>query len=457
VRRTFSPVRRSIPALLFTLCAAGCAGEPDAARGPAAWPADVRAKLLDLSPAELPEPPDDPTNRYLDDPRTAALGKKFFFETRFSGPLLDASNTGIPGTLGNVGDTGKVGCVSCHVPERGFLDARSPRQQISLGAGWTHRRAPSLLDVGQVRLLMWDGRRDAAFNQPFTPIEDAFEMNSSRLFVAQQVKRLYREEYEAIFGALPSLDAYEPLDAKEAGCTELPVDVAHATCPRPGHDDDEVTRVVVNLGKAIQAFTRQLRCGRSRFDRWMDGEATALSEDEQAGARLFVGKAGCAACHNGPFLTSQQFHNVGLIPDFALFIDEFQDPGAAAGIAAMLDDPLGSDGTFSDGYDGRRENLSPDSPALLGAFRTPGLRCVSRRPSLFHTGQLRSLEDVVNFFNRGGHPAIPAPTGYLGTSENHPRDLTYEEQAAIVAFLRAVDGDGPDPALVAPPDLPKDR
>jgi cytochrome c peroxidase len=421
----------------------GCAAER---RGPAHLPEPARQRLAELSPAELPPPPDDPTNRYLGDPRLVALGKRLFFDPRFSGPLLDEANNGLPGTLGKRGETGKVSCASCHVPARGFLDSRSPRRQISLGSGWTRRRAPSLLDVGQSRLLMWDGRRDAAFSQPFSPIEDPLEFNSSRLFVAQELTRSYRAELEASFGPQPSLSHLPALSAGEAGCSEMPRDMTERTCARPGATDPAATRIVVNMGKAIQAYTRELRCGRSRFDRFMDGDASALDAEEQAGAVLFVGKGGCVRCHSGPYFSDQRFHNVGLRPDFRFFIAPYPDPGAARGIAEMLADPLNARGEFSDGYD-RRHDAWLEPARLEGAFRTPNLRCVSRRPSYMHTGQLRSLEDVVAFFDRGG-----SRKGFLGNSELVPLGLSSEERQALAAFLRALDGDGPDPALVAPPE-----
>jgi cytochrome c peroxidase len=451
---------RSALLVALVLAASGCSAAPptspspsqdEGIRGPPTIPADVRRQLAALSPAKLPPPPADPTNRYADDPRAAALGKKLFFDTRFSGPLLDDANNGDPGTLGLKGETGKVACASCHLPEAGFLDTRSPREQISLGSSWTRRRAPSLLNVAQASFLMWDGRRDTAFSQPFTPIEDPIEFNSSRLYVAQQLARLYRADFEAIFGQMPSLASFPTLAASEAGCSELPLDAVHGTCTKPGSDDEGVTRIVVNMGKAIQAYTRKVGCGRSRFDRWMDGDAEALSAEEQAGAQLFTGKATCSACHSGPYLTDQHFHNVGLAPQFTFFIGTFDDPGASVGLAAMLTDPLNARGRFSDNDDGRDALLPADLSTLLGAFRTPSLRCVNMRPSFTHTGQYRSLEDLVLFFDKGGHP-----TGYLGASENMPRNLTAEERAALVAFLRALDGDGPDPDLVTPPELPPD-
>ena len=433
---------------LMLLCGA-CAGSQGQPSAGFAGDMDLR-ELAMQSPAVLPAPPSDPTNAYLLNPNARELGKKLFFDPRFSGPLLDESNNGDPGTLGLQGETGKVACAGCHVPTTSFLDSRSSRQQISLGSGWTHRRAPSLLDVGQVALLNWDGRHDAMFNQVFTPIEDPVEMNSSRLFVAQQVARLYRAEYEAIFGPMPALDRYAAVAPKDAGCDKLTTDQIHGVCVKPGYDDPEVTRIVVNMGKAIEAYTRQLQCGQSRFDAWMAGEAAALSAEEQAGARLFVGKGGCSSCHSGPYLTDGAFHNVGLHADFTFFVVPIPDAGASAGIGALLTDPLNSKGVYSDGYDGRLDHL-PDPASLLGAFRTPSLRCVSRRPSFMHTGQFRSLEDMVIFFNNGGDK-----DGYLGVSENHARDLTDSERGQLVAFLRALNGDGPDPALTAPPVLPAD-
>jgi cytochrome c peroxidase len=135
----------------------------------------------------LPSPPRDASNRYADDARAAALGQKLFFDAGFSGPLLDGDNDGTQVALGVRGETGKVSCAGCHVAAAGFLDDRSRGKQISLAAGWNLRRTPSLLDVGHARLLMWDGSRDSLHSQPFGPIENPNEMNSSRLHAAEQI------------------------------------------------------------------------------------------------------------------------------------------------------------------------------------------------------------------------------------------------------------------------------
>src|SRR5690349_7891960 len=148
---------------------------------------EERTRLLRLSPATLPAALPDASNRFADDARAAAFGQKLFFDAGFSGPLLDGDNDGGPTSLGVRGETGKVSCAGCHVPAAGFSDDRSRGKQISLAAGWNLRRTPSLLDVGQTRLLMWDGRRDSLHSQPFGPIESPDEMNGSRLYAAEQI------------------------------------------------------------------------------------------------------------------------------------------------------------------------------------------------------------------------------------------------------------------------------
>jgi len=410
------------------------------------------ARLLKLALPTQVSVPADSTNRFADDPNAAALGKKLFFDSRFSGPLLDEANTGQASTLGMVGDTGRVACAGCHVPANGrFDDNRTARGQLSLGAGWTHRRTPQLLDVGQASLLAWDGRRTTSYSVVFAVIESPLEFNSSRLFVAQQIAALYKSEYEAIFGPLPALDQFPVLAAADAGCTKLPSDPTTQGCPKPGADDEAVTRVVANMGKAISAYNRLLTCGESRFDKWIRGDAAALTPEEQAGARLFVGKAACDGCHSGPYFTDQKFHNVGAQGSLVPFtgVDTRNDPGAATGLAHAHDDWLGPQGPFSDGDDGRLDQIPQDLSKLEGAFRTPGLRCMENRKSFMHNGEYRSLENVMELLDAGqGH------SGFVGTPETAPLGLTVEEKAQLVAFMLSLQGPGPDQSLRDPPTLP---
>ena len=433
------------------LAAAAACGGPEPADPDPVFTDAERAVLLRMSPDAWPAAPADVSNRFADDPRAAALGKQLFFDASLSGRLIDAANDGGEFSLGLAGDAGRVSCAACHVPAAGFVDTRSQNAQLSLGAGWVLRRTPSLLDVAQAPLLMWDGRFDSLQSQVLGPLESADEMNSSRLFVAQQVARRYAARYEEIFGPLPQLSdgvRFPALDGAHTGCWE------GACHGKPGDgaeydalgaaDQAAVTAVVLNAGKAIAAYERLLSCGPGRFDAFVHGDATALSRAEQRGAALFAGKARCASCHTGPFLTDQRFHNVGLAPAKILgrFLDA-GDPGAARGWAELLASPLNVRGPFSDGDDGR---LPPaPGPAQEGSFRTPSLRCVARRPSFMHTAQLRSLAAVVSFFAEGGHPG-----GFPGTKEIGPLPLGERERNDLVAFLRALDGTGPDPALLQP-------
>ena len=166
-------------------------------------------------------------------------------------------------------------------------------------------------------------------------------------------------------------------------------------------NQDAVTRIVVNLGKALGAYERKLSCGAGRFDAWAHGDDTKLSLAEQRGLKVFLGKGKCVDCHGGPFFSDQKFHNVGIMPrTVAVVVIDTNDHGAAVDLAAASTDPLNTKGKYSDGDDGR---LPASVPADWRArFVPPTLRCVSTRPSFFHTGYVRSLEQVVEHFDSGG-------------------------------------------------------
>jgi cytochrome c peroxidase len=353
-----------------------------------------------------------------------------------------------------------VACAGCHIPAGGFSDTRSFQQQISLGAGWGRRRAPSLLDVGQTTLIMWDGRKDSLFSQIFGPLESVVEMNSSRLYMAEQLYREYKSDYEAVFGAMPPLDdptQFPALAANVTGCLPSNRTSPSPACDGPFHgmpgdgaefdgltpaNQSAVTTVVVNAGKAIGAYERLLSCGPSPFDAWMHGDATAVSRAAQRGAAVFVGDGKCVTCHRGPFLSDQKFHNVGLTPTVVqqAFTDS-DDHGEATGLPQLLASDLNSAGSFSDGTDGRIP--AAVTPAMDGAFRTPMMRCVGMRPTFMHTGQLGSLAAVVAFFDQGGDPA----GRYPGTNELAPLGLSALEQSDLVAFMQALTGPGAPASL----------
>jgi cytochrome c peroxidase len=450
-------------ALLLSLFGCGSPAPNDAGPSSESAPSfsdEQRGALQALHYDNRP-PPNDPSNRVADDPGARRFGQRLFVDSRLSGRLLEGDNDGTSATLGRQGEAGRVSCAGCHLPSEGFVDTRSPHGQVSLGAQWTLRKTPSLLDVAFAPLFNWDGRRDAIWNQALGVMESNREFNSGRLFVAEQLFRLYRAEYEAVFGPMPAFDdpgRFPPLSPDSAGCVEVnTAQGAKFVCrgvPGDGADydgmaaadQDLVSVAAANAGKALEAYVRQLRCGPSRFDSWLDGDASALSLGEQRGAALFVGRAQCVTCHGGPRLTDDAFHNVGLSPaTVAVAIQDSDDRGAALGIAQALADPTSTAGALSDGD----RHALPGAPRaeLEGAFRTPSLRCDAEHPSFMHTGQLRRLEDVVAFFDRGGDGA----GHYPGKSELTALRLTDQDKADLVSFLGALQGPGPDPTLLEPP------
>jgi cytochrome c peroxidase len=417
--------------------------------------AETRAALSALH-YDASSPPADVSNAVADDPAARVFGQRLFFEPALSGALLEPDNTGTAANLGIKGEPGKINCAGCHLPTSDFVDSRSPHRQISLGAQWTRRRSPSLLDVAFMPLYNWDGRRDTLWNQAIGVFESAAEYNTSRLYIARQIFMLHRAQYESIFGAMPNMAdtaIYPALSAMETGCNSGTI---HAVCRGMPGDKAEydgmspdaqraVTTVMVNVAKAISAYVRLLRSGASRFDRWLDGESTALTRSEQRGAALFVGKAKCVSCHSGPHLSDGAFHNVGLRPaTVAVAFTDTGDRGAAEGVAAAVGDPLGSAGLFSAGDRGvLPKTVTAD---LEGAFRTPMLRNIDGQPSFMHTGQYTSLSAVIRFFNRGGDPA-----GFPGTNELQPLGLSTLEEADLEAFIRSLEGPGAEPSLRSPP------
>ena len=123
------------------------------------------------------------------------------------------------------------------------------------------------------------------------------------------------------------------------------------------------------------------------------------------GLRLFIGKAQCVSCHNGPLFSDQQFHNTGVPPRDAARPDR----GRAAATAKVRSDEFNCLGPFSDARPEQCQELRfmvSDDPALEGAFKTPGLRGVAGRPPYMHAGQFATLEQVVRHYVAAPHAAV---------------------------------------------------
>jgi cytochrome c peroxidase len=156
-----------------------------------------------------------------------------------------------------------------------------------------------------------------------------------------------------------------------------------------------------DISRALATFVRSLLSGESPYDRYVHGERTAMGADAVRGLMLFRGKANCIACHVPPTFTDERFHNTGV----AWRNGRFEDEG--------------------------RFNVTRREPDK-GAFRTPTLREISRTGPYMHDGSVATLDDVVEYYDRGGNPN---PTL---DSEIRALRLTASEKQDLIAFLRSL-------------------
>ena len=412
-----------------------------------------------LSGYKLPNQlPPNPSNKYADDSAAAVLGKKFFFDPRFSGALGPANDGATNGSLGTAGSTGKVSCYSCHQIEIGGSDHRSRPQATSLGVNYGLRNAPTVIntaysDNASGGWQLWDGRKDSLWALALGPMEGANEHNGSRLQYAHLVFDKYKAAYEAVFGAMPDL----------ADTTRFPLS------GKPGQpafdnmapeDKAAINRFYSNVGKALEAFERRLSSPnfeKSPFDKMLDGDETAMSPAAVRGAKLFVGKAACDECHRGAMFTDNKFHNIGC-PQEGQNVPTV-DVGRTRGITIVKADVFNRAGAYSDQQDDSHLSNLAEAPTDLGAFRTPSLRNVEKTAPYMHNGVYTNMWDVVSHYNFGGGTGT-----FSGTKESavSPLLLTNDELDDLVEFLRSL-SDGPPidmgedfpEGLVGAPALPQ--
>ena len=387
------------------------------------WSQSQIAQLRTLSISELETLPSDATNRVADDPGATALGHRLFFETRLS-------------------SNGKVSCATCHQPDREFQDGTP----LGAGVGTTNRRTMPIAATAYSPFLFWDGRKDSQWAQALGPLESPVEHGGTRSQYARVIAERYRSEYEQIFGPLPDLDGVPPV----AGPVSDP-QAAAAWKSMTESQRDDVTRVYVNVGKAIAAYERRIGYAPSRFDRYVDQLASTgrapddvLTNDEVAGLRLFIGKANCTQCHNGPLFTNNEFHNTG-VPANALLPE---DRGRIEGAKSVLGDEFNCRSRWSDATAAQcseLEFLITGAHELERAYKVPSLRGVAERAPYMHAGQFATLVDVVSHYNK----AAKAPAGH---TELKPLKLNDQQVRQLVAFLQTLSGpvDGPPELLRAP-------
>jgi cytochrome c peroxidase len=170
------------------------------------------------------------------------------------------------------------------------------------------------------------------------------------------------------------------------------------------------------VAQAISAYERTLFCGNTAFDRYVDGDHSALSAEQKAGMELFTNGAECHSCHTPPFFSDAYanqdgaYHNVGV------------------GLAGK--DPKD--------VDVGRQKIS-GNPSDWAAFKTPSLRNVTKTAPYLHDGSIAKLEDAVTFMVGGGHPNKGLDEKMVKLKS---KKLGAEDVAKLVAFLGALECDG---------------
>jgi cytochrome c peroxidase len=391
------------------------------------WSPAEREVIRSLWIGSAPALPRDPSNRYADDSAASELGKKLFFDRRLSG-------------------TGLLSCGDCHQPGRLFQDGTP----LGHGAGTTARRTMPIAGTAYSPWFFWDGRADSQWAQALGPLESAVEHAGTRALYARVIALQYRRDYQAVFGSLPDL-ATIPKTAGPLGTAAERAAWA-GLLPAP---QDSITRVFVNIGKAIAAFERGVQYRESRFDRYAARVLGASQSDsgaqfsgaEAAGLRLFIGKGGCISCHSGAMFTDNAFHDVGV----AGTVDALPDSGRKTGLEQLMASEFNCLGLYSDARPEECALAHIDAKASgadVQAFRTPSLRAVSRRAPYGHTGEFATLIDVIAHHNR-------APSGTARRTELVPLGLSGVEPEQLEAFLRTLDSRAT--AGVITPALPGHR
>ena len=189
--------------------------------------------------------------------------------------------------------------------------------------------------------------------------------------------------HEVIVDKLKGIAGYRVLFAKVFGTEDFTID--HAA-------------------KAIATFERTVLSGNSAYDRYKAGDKKAMTQAQVRGMNVFFKKAKCDKCHDGQNFTTNDYHNLGVGAD---------KPDADVGRFAVTKDPKD-----------------------WGAFKTPTLRDIAETPPYMHDGSVKTLREVVDFYDKGG------TLNKNLDKDVKPLKLTVDERNDLVEFLRALSGQG---------------
>jgi cytochrome c peroxidase len=333
---------------------------------------------LGLPPGPVPE--DNPTTL-----EKVQLGDKLFHDTRFS-------------------STGTVSCATCHEKERAFTDGLPVSEGIHDLQGT--RNAPTVVNAVFLKSQFWDGREPSLEAQSLQPFVNPVEMGL--------------KTHQPILQVVRSDPKYAELFQKAFGKTI-----------------DQIT--IDEVQKAIASFERSLVAGDSPFDRYVyGGDKTAMDSAAIRGLEVFLGQGRCVSCHvieqTQALFTDNAFHNIGVaahrmprnLDELGAAIKEVKEKGTDI---AVLSNP----NTESVGRFAVTRELSD-----LGAFKTPTLRNIELTAPYLHDGSLETLEEVVKFYNNGGRSEETDPVPELLDGGIRPLNLSEQQQADLVAFMKAL-------------------
>ncbi|MGI9227382.1 MAG: cytochrome-c peroxidase [Gammaproteobacteria bacterium] len=378
-----------------------------------AWSEQEIKLIQSLWINNLPPVPIDSSNAVADELLAAEFGYKLFFDTRLSA-------------------SGKISCSTCHQPENNFTDGL----KVAEGHKTGFRNSMSLVGTVYSPWFFWDGRKDSLWSQALGPLETAHEHAGSRMQYARLIAedKNYRSLYTKLFGSLP--DFSDSVRFPQAAGPVENQQWNDAWQSMSAENQQTVNKVFVNIGKSIAAYERLLLPGPSRFDMYAEGivnndsdKLEVLNFDEIAGLKLFVGKAQCTNCHNGPLFTNNEFHNTSILSSSG----KLPSMGRVEGAQTVLDDPFNCLGSFNDALTKQCDELQfiKTGDELIGAHKTPSLRNVADTAPYMHSGQLSSLAEVIDQYNR-------APDAMIGHNEAKPLGLNKMEIQQLTAFLHSL-------------------
>jgi cytochrome c peroxidase len=341
--------------------------------------------LANAAPLGLPEVPIPPDNPQTDE--KIKLGDKLFHDARFS-------------------TTGEVSCSTCHAREKGFTDNLPVSEGINKLTGT--RNAPTVINAAYNMTQFWDGREPDLEGQSKQPPLNPVEMGLADYGPILEIVRSdpeYAAQFKMVFG-------------------------------KTGND---IT--IDEVAMAIAAFERTIIAGNSPFDRYQyGGEADALNASQLRGLQIYTGKGRCVSCHRieqtTALFTDNRFHNIGvgfkrLRGKEAATATEFlkkKRAGADVDITVLTQENMSELGRFAVTENGTQ----------VGAFKTPTLRNIAVTHPYMHDGSLKTLEDVVTFYNNGGRLEKDDPLTPFLSGGIKPLELTEEEQTDLVNFLEAL-------------------